>query len=151
MPLHKMVEHSEQNLLRILHYPPLGLGSDAQRITADGAVRAAAHEDINLITLLPAATYPGLQVKTKDGEWIWADMNVPKDAIIVNAGDMLQEASGGYFKSTTHRVVNPTGLGATVSRYSMPMFIHPRPDVRLSDKYTAGEYLDERLKELGLK
>lgn len=143
-PLSEMAFNSPQTLLRILHYPPI-------KEDPDGAVRAAAHEDINLITLLPAATYPGLQVKTKDGEWIFADMHVPDDAIIVNAGDMLQEASGGYFKSTTHRVVNPTGFGATISRYSMPMFIHPHSDVRLSDKYTAGEYLDERLKELGLK
>lgn len=143
-PLDQMAENSPQTLLRVLHYPPIG--SDV-----DGAVRAAAHEDINLITLLPAATYPGLQVKSKYDEWIFADMEVPEDAIIVNAGDMLQEASGGYFKSTTHRVVNPTGYGATISRYSMPMFIHPHSDVRLSDKYTAGEYLDERLRELGLK
>ncbi len=145
IPLNEMAENSPQTLLRVLHYPPI-FGQDN-----DGAVRAAAHEDINLITLLPAATYPGLQVKTADGKWIFADMHVPDDAIIVNAGDMLQEASGGYFKSTTHRVVNPTGHGATISRYSMPMFIHPHSDVRLSDKYTAGEYLDERLRELGLK
>jgi isopenicillin N synthase-like dioxygenase len=144
IPLQNMAYKSPQTLLRILHYPPIGDDSD-------GAVRAAAHEDINLITLLPAATYPGLQVKTADGEWVLADMNIPKNAIIVNAGDMLQEASGGYFKSTTHRVVNPTGYGATISRYSMPMFIHPHADVRLSEKYTAGEYLDERLRELGLK
>lgn len=144
VPLTEMADQSPQTLLRILHYPPIGDDSD-------GAVRAAAHEDINLITLLPAATYPGLQVQTKDGEWVFADMHVPDDAIIVNAGDMLQEASGGYFKSTTHRVVNPTGHGATISRYSMPMFIHPHSTVRLSEKYTAGEYLDERLRELGLK
>jgi isopenicillin N synthase-like dioxygenase len=144
VPLHKMAQNSPQTLLRVLHYPPIGDDSD-------GAVRAAAHEDINLITLLPAATYPGLQVKTATGDWIFADQHVPADAIIINAGDMLQEASGGYFKSTTHRVVNPTGHGATVSRYSMPMFIHPHSEVRLSDRYTAGEYLDERLRELGLK
>lgn len=144
VPLQEMAEESPQTLLRILHYPPIGDDED-------GAVRAAAHEDINLITLLPAATYPGLQVKDSEGKWIFADMHVPKDAIIVNAGDMLQEASKGYFKSTTHRVVNPIGPGAAISRYSMPMFIHPHPNVRLSDKYTAGEYLDERLRELGLK
>lgn len=143
-PLAQMSWNSPQTLFRFLHYPPIGQD-------ADGAVRAAAHEDINLITLLPAATYPGLQVKDTDGNWIFADLEVPKNAIIVNAGDMLQEASGGYFKSTTHRVVNPTGLGATISRYSMPMFIHPHSGVRLSEKYTAGEYLDERLRELGLK
>ena len=144
-PLQHMAENSPSTLFRFLHYPPI-FGEDV-----DGAVRAAAHEDINLLTLLPAATYPGLQVKDAKGNWIFADMHVPKNAIIINAGDMLQEASGGYFKSTTHRVVNPTGHGATISRYSMPMFIHPHSDVRLSDKYTAGEYLDERLRELGLK
>lgn len=143
-PLHEMANFSPQTLLRILHYPPI-------TENPDGAVRAAAHEDINLITLLPAATFPGLQVKTKEGHWVFADMHVPEDAIIVNSGDMLQEASGGYFTSTTHRVVNPTGYGATISRYSMPMFIHPHSNVRLSEKYTAGEYLDERLRELGLK
>ncbi len=141
-PLVEMADESPKTLFRILHYPPLG-GED------DGAVRAAAHEDINLITLLPAATFPGLQVLGSDGNWFMADTD--PDSIIVNAGDMLQEASGGYFKSTTHRVVNPTGYGATISRYSMPMFIHPHSNVRLSEKYTAGEYLDERLRELGLK
>jgi isopenicillin N synthase-like dioxygenase len=140
--LRSMAYRSPKTLLRILHYPPL-------EGETDGAVRAAAHEDINLITLLPAATYPGLQVLGADGEWFMADTD--PDSIIINAGDMLQEASGGYFKSTTHRVINPTGVGATVSRYSMPMFVHPHPEVRLSEKYTAEEYLDERLRELGLK
>lgn len=142
-PLHSMAMNSSQTLLRILHYPPLGPDDE------DGAVRAAAHEDINLITLLPAATYPGLQVLGPNGEWFMADTD--PNSIIVNSGDMLQEASGGYFKSTTHRVINPIGEGATISRYSMPIFIHPYPNVRLSEKYTAGEYLDERLRELGLK
>jgi isopenicillin N synthase-like dioxygenase len=142
--LRSMAYQSPKTLLRILHYPPLGLNNDH-----DGAVRAAAHEDINLITLLPAATFPGLQVLGADGEWYMADTD--PDSIIINAGDMLQEASNGYFKSTTHRVVNPTGYGATISRYSMPLFVHPHPEVRLSEKYTAEEYLNERLKELGLK
>jgi isopenicillin N synthase-like dioxygenase len=138
-----MVKNTNQTLLRVLHYPPLNGDHE------EGAVRAAAHEDINLITLLPAATTTGLQVKTKDGEWY--DVPSEKGWVIVNAGDMLQEATSGYYKSTTHRVVNPSGEAAKESRYSMPLFVHPRPEVRLSTRYTAAEYLDERLKELGLK
>jgi isopenicillin N synthase-like dioxygenase len=143
--LHNMAYESEKTLFRILHYPPI----DPFAAQADGAIRAEAHEDINLITLLPAATYPGLQVKGADGEWVMADTD--PNSIIVNVGDMLQELTGGYFKSTTHRVVNPTGLGATISRLSMPLFIHPHPETRLSERYTAKSYLEERLRELGLK
>lgn len=138
-----MISGSEQTLLRVLHYPPLNGDEEP------GAVRAAAHEDINLLTLLPAATTSGLQVLTKEGTWY--DVPGEKGLIIVNAGDMLQEATSGYYKSTTHRVVNPAGEAAKLSRYSLPLFLHPRPDVRLSTRYTAGEYLDQRLKELGLK
>lgn len=141
--LSSMIQNSEQILLRILHYPP---------ITGDeevGAIRAAAHGDINLLTVLPAANASGLQVLKKDGEWL----DVPGDfgCLIVNIGDMLQEASGGYFPSTIHRVINPEGADRTKSRISLPLFLHPRPDVVLSDRYTAGEYLDERLRELGVK
>lgn len=141
--LSSMIKNSEQILLRILHYPP---------ITGDeevGAIRAAAHGDINLLTVLPAANASGLQVLKKDGEWL----DVPGDfgCLIVNIGDMLQEASGGYFPSTIHRVINPEGADRTKSRISLPLFLHPRPDVVLSDRYTAGEYLDERLRELGVK
>lgn len=141
-PLSSMIENSEQTLLRILHYPPLSGDEELD------AIRAAAHEDINLITILPAANEPGLQVKGKDGEWI----DVPSDFgnLIVNIGDMLQEASGHYFPSTTHRVVNPEGTDATKARISLPLFLHPRPDVVLSDNYTADSYLKERLKELGV-
>lgn len=133
---------SPSTLFRILHYPPV-----KNEDLSEGAVRAAAHEDINLITLLPAATQPGLQVKDIEGNW--HEVECDPGSIIVNAGDMLQEYSKGEFKSTTHRVVNPDG--PNVSRYSMPLFIHPDPSTRLSEKYTAGEYLDERLRELGLK
>lgn len=138
--LHHMAKDSENNLLRILHYPPL------QEDIETGAVRAAAHEDINLITLLVAATQPGLQVKDLHGNW--HDVVCEPGSLVVNVGDMLQEASGGLFKSTTHRVVNPSG--ENFSRYSMPLFVHPRPECRLSSRYTADEYLNERLKELGL-
>lgn len=140
--LSNMIKDSEQTLLRVLHYPPLD-GSEEP-----DAIRAAAHEDINLLTILPAANEPGLQVKGKDGNWI----DVPCDFgnLIVNIGDMLQEASGGYFPSTTHRVINPEGADQTRSRISLPLFLHPRPDVVLSDRYTADSYLTERLKELGV-
>jgi len=141
--LSKMVEESQRTLLRILHYPPI------QGDEEPGAIRAAAHEDINLLTVLPAANASGLQVKLKDGSWF----DVPGDfgCIIVNIGDMLQEASGGYFPSTTHRVVNPEGEDKTKSRISLPLFLHPNADVVLSERYTAGSYLDERLRELGVK
>lgn len=140
--LSNMIKNSEQTLLRVLHYPPLD-GSEEP-----DAIRAAAHEDINLLTILPAANEPGLQVKGKDGSWI----DVPCDFgnLIVNIGDMLQEASGGYFPSTTHRVINPEGSDQTRARISLPLFLHPRPNVVLSDRYTAGSYLTERLKELGV-
>jgi isopenicillin N synthase-like dioxygenase len=142
IPLPDMIAKSQQTLLRILHYPPM------KRDEEMGAIRAAAHEDINLITLLPAANEPGLQVLTKEGEWI----DVPSDfgSIIINIGDMLQEASGGYFPSTSHRVINPEGTDRTKSRISLPLFLHPNPEVVLSDRYTADSYLKERLRELGL-
>lgn len=141
-PLSDMIKDSDQTLLRVLHYPPLQGNEEVD------AIRAAAHEDINLITILPAANEPGLQVKAKDGSWL----DVPCDFgnLIVNIGDMLQEASGHYFPSTTHRVVNPDGTDMTKSRISLPLFLHPRPDVVLSDKHTAHSYLQERLKELGV-
>lgn len=141
-PLSNMINNSEQTLLRVLHYPPL-TGSEEP-----DAIRAAAHEDINLLTILPAANEPGLQVQGSDDSWI----DVPCDFgnLIVNIGDMLQEASGGYFPSTTHRVINPEGSDQTRSRISLPLFLHPRPDVVLSDRHTADSYLKERLRELGV-
>lgn len=142
IPLPDMIAQSQKTLLRILHYPPMK-GDEEM-----GAIRAAAHEDINLITLLPAANEPGLQVLTKEGEWI----DVPSDfgSIIINIGDMLQEASGGYFPSTSHRVINPQGTDKTKSRISLPLFLHPNPQVVLSERYTADSYLMERLRELGV-
>lgn len=141
-PLSSMITDSEQTLLRILHYPPL------QGNEEPDAIRAAAHEDINLITILPAANEPGLQVKAKDGNWL--DVPCEFGNLIVNIGDMLQEASGHYFPSTTHRVINPVGTDTTKARISLPLFLHPRPNVVLSDSYTAESYLQERLRELGV-
>lgn len=143
MPLSKMIEGSGQTLLRVLHYPPLRGDEEP------GAVRAAAHGDINLLTLLPAATQAGLQVLGKNDQWF----DVPCDfgMLIVNIGDMLNEASRGYYPSTIHRVLNPTGAEASKSRVSLPLFLHPRPDVVLSERHTAESYLSERLIELGAK
>ena len=140
-PLSNMIKGSTQSLLRVLHYPPID-DDDVE----PGAIRAGAHEDINLITLLPSANEPGLQVKARDGSWL----DVPCDFgnLIINIGDMLQEASGGYFPSTTHRVINPDGHDTKKARISLPLFLHPRPDVVLSERYTAGSYLQERLQEL---
>ncbi len=143
MPLHQMIYKSEDTLIRILHYPPLK-GNEEH-----SAVRAAPHEDIDLLTILPAATSPGLQVL--DSQGIWHDISCDYGALVFNAGDMLQMITKGYYKSTTHRVVNPVGKDAKHSRYSLPLFLHPRSEVRLSDTHTAGSYLAERLRELGLK
>ena len=142
-PLSNMIQDSRLTLLRVLRYPPLTGNEPA------GSLRAAAHGDINLLTILPAANEPGLQVQAQDGKWV----DVPGDfgMLIINIGDMLQEASQGYYPSTQHRVVNPTGEGATKSRVSLPLFLHPREDVVLSDRYTAHDYLEERLRELGVK
>jgi isopenicillin N synthase-like dioxygenase len=141
-PLSGMIAGSRATLLRVLHYPPL-TGDEPE-----GALRAAEHADINLLTLLPAANAPGLEVLGRDGAW----HAVPCDpaTLIVNTGDMLEEASAGYFPSTRHRVVNPHGAERGVSRLSLPLFLHPRPEVVLSKRYTAGSYLRERLHELGV-
>lgn len=140
VPLPSMLEGSDHTLLRVLHYPPLR-GDETP-----GAVRAAAHGDINLLTLLPAATAPGLQVLGQEGGW----HDVPCDfgLLIVNIGDMLAEASGGYYPSTVHRVLNPTGDARCEPRISLPLFLHPRRDVVLSERYTVGSYFDERMREL---
>ena len=128
----------DASLLRILHYPPLD-GAES-----GSALRAAAHEDINLITILPVADQPGLQLKNNAGNWI--DISSNRGDLIVNSGDMLQEATSAYYPSTTHRVDNPGGNIENVSRLSIPFFLTPRLDVRLSDRYTSGSYLDERLR-----
>lgn len=141
-------------IVRVIYYPPT-VGAPP------GAVRSAAHEDINLITLLSGATSEGLELLRRDGSWM--PVHVSFDHIVVDAGDMLQNVTNGLFKSTTHRVVNPRD--ASSDRYSMPCFIHPRKDVDLTPmasalartggearypSLTAGEYLDQRLKEIGL-
>lgn len=142
------------SVLRIIHYPPVG--EDAE----PGAVRAAAHEDINLITLLCEASTGGLELLTRDGKW--RSISSLQGQIVADSGDMLQLATNGVIPSTTHRVVNPpTDLNK--SRYSMPFFVHPRPEVLLdpapfvkegeTPKYqakTAHEYLTERLHAIGL-
>lgn len=136
-PLAEMIS-DQSSLLRVLNYPPLD-GSEPAT-----AVRAAAHEDINLITILPAANQPGLEVQDTAGNW----HAVPCDAdtLVVNSGDMLKEATGGYYPSTTHRVVNPGDGIANVARISIPFFLAARSDVVLSDRYSAGTYLAERLR-----
>ncbi len=142
MPLRNMVDLEQNTLLRILHYPPLTMDIDKE------CVRAAPHEDINLITLLPAATAPGLEVMDKHNKWHAVTCN--PNNIVVNVGDMLQMCTQGYYKSTTHRVVNPVDSRENISRFSMPLFLHARKEVRLSDNYTAIEYLHERLREIGI-
>ena len=112
MPLNEMIQNSDQNLLRIIHYPPL-MGEENP-----SAIRAGAHEDINLITLLVAGSESGLQVLSNDGDWV--DVSTSPEYIVVNIGDMLQECSGGHYPSTTHRVINPSIQNT--SRYSMPFF-----------------------------
>jgi len=142
-------------IMRMIHYPPL----DASM--PEGAVRSAAHEDINFITLLVTATADGLEVMDHDGSWIKVEGD--EKAIIVDSGDMMQNLTNGLFRSVTHRVVNPKDSNSR--RYSMPMFVHPRNEVDLTPhpdfvartggkpKYQsikAGDYLQQRLREIGL-
>lgn len=148
----KMVSEGN-SILRLLHYPPIPEGVDPR------CVRAAAHEDINFITLLPAATQSGLQLKDRDGTWL--DIESDFGTLIVDAGDMLSRLTNEVIPSTTHRVINPQD-GTNVSRYSMPFFMHPHPESNLSclasckgagAKYpdiTAHEFLMQRLQEIGL-
>ena len=140
MPLPDMIQGSDHTLLRVLHYPPLS-GEEEP-----GALRAAPHGDINLLTLLPAATEPGLQVLGKDQQW--HDVPCDFNYLIVNIGDMLEEASGHYYPSTVHRVLNPSGDARQRSRISLPLFLHPRREVVLSERHTVGSYFDERIREL---
>lgn len=141
-PLSAMITESKEILFRLLHYPPL------PDDIPPGAVRAAAHEDINLITLLPAATAMGLELLDAEGQW--QSVVCDRGDIVVNVGDMLQLASQGFYRSTTHRVVNPDGPARHQSRLSMPLFLHPRPEVVLAEDKTARQYLQERLREIGL-
>ncbi|MEO0622406.1 MAG: 2OG-Fe(II) oxygenase family protein [Pseudomonadota bacterium] len=142
-PLPAMLAGSKQNLLRILHYPALEVPPEP------GAVRAAAHGDINLVTCLLAGSEPGLEAKDTSGTW----HRVPCDPgmMAINAGDMLEMATGGYYPATVHQVVNPPAAEAGKPRFSMPMFLHPRPEVTLKPGTTADDFLTERLREIGLK
>lgn len=146
------------SILRALHYFPLDPNS-----VPDGAVRAAAHGDINLITLLMGASAEGLEVLRRDGKWI--AITPSPDQIIINVGDMLDRLTNHKLKSTIHRVVNPPREKMNTSRYSIPFFMHPRSEMNLTClescvdaehpklyvNMTAGEFLNERLIELGLK
>lgn len=148
--------HHGNSILRPIHYPPIT--SEPQ-----SAVRAGQHEDINLITLLIGASADGLEVLNKKNEWV-AVTALP-DHIVVNVGDMLQRHTNGRLKSTTHRVVNPPREKWGTPRYSIPFFLHPRSEMSLEclpscipagtealwSPITAGEFLDERLAEIGLK
>jgi len=135
------------SVLRFLHYPPVAQA-------AAGAIRAAAHEDINTITLLLGAEEAGLQLLTRAGEWL--AVVPPPGALVVNVGDMLERLTGGVLRSTTHRVVNPVGAAAARSRYSMPFFLHFRPDYLIEPMQgdeppiTANDFLLQRLREIGL-
>jgi len=142
------------SILRLIHYPPVEEERDPS------ALRAAPHEDINLITLLCESTGSGLEIQTREGEWL--PVSAGEGEIVVDAGDMLQNVTNGVLRSTTHRVVNPES--SRERRLSMPFFVHPRPEVSLSPlescvrlvgerhhpDLTAGEYLEQRLREIGL-
>lgn len=147
------------SILRAIHYFPI----ENPETIPDDAVRAGAHEDINLITLLIGASADGLEVLTKDGKWF--PIKAKGEDIVVNVGDMLQRLTNNKLKSTTHRVVNPPRELMKTSRYSVPFFLHPKASMSLAsldsciseeypkqyEDYTAGQYLDERLREIGLK
>jgi isopenicillin N synthase-like dioxygenase len=144
------------SILRAIHYPP---------ITSEpkSAIRAEQHEDINLITLLVGASADGLEILTREGAWV--PVTALPGQIVVNVGDMLQRLTNNRLRSTTHRVVNPPRELWHTSRFSIPFFLHPRGEVSLAcldncidaqhpkayPDATAGEYLDERLREIGLK
>ena len=144
------------SILRAIHYPPI-------TEEPESAIRAEQHEDINLITLLVGASAGGLQLQNKEGKWL--DISPEEDELVVNVGDMLQRLTNNYLKSTTHRVINPPKELWHLPRLSIPFFLHPKPDMDLTcleqcitedrpkaySDMTAGEYLDERLREIGLK
>ena len=141
------------SILRLLHYPPVPEGVNPN------AIRAAAHEDINLITILVAANGAGLQLLDRDGKWL--PVETDPDNLIVDAGDMLARVCNDVIPATTHRVINPEG-GPNESRYSMPFFMHPHSNAVLSclesckgegakhEDITADEFLKQRLREIGL-
>jgi isopenicillin N synthase-like dioxygenase len=147
------------SILRPIHYFPIA----DPRAVPDDAVRAAEHGDINLITLLMGASADGLQVLRRDGKWI--PITALPDQLVVNVGDMLERLTNKKLKSTIHRVVNPPREVMNVPRYSIPFFMHPRSEMSLAAldscvdesnpkqwaDITAGEFLDQRLREIGLK
>ncbi|RZK41461.1 MAG: isopenicillin N synthase family oxygenase [Pedobacter sp.] len=151
--------HNGNSILRGIHYFPI----ENPEALPDDAVRAGAHEDINLITLLIGASADGLEVLTRSNEWL--PIKAHHTDIVVNVGDMLQRLTNNKLKSTTHRVVNPPVELMKTSRFSVPFFLHPRMEMDLTSlpstidadnpkvysDMTAGEYLDERLREIGLK
>ena len=145
------------SVMRLLRYPPL------EGEEAEGAIRAAAHGDINTITLLLGAEEAGLELLTRQGDWKAVD--VPEGALVINVGDMLDRLTNGKLRSTTHRVVNPRGQAAYRARYSMPFFLHFRPDYMIEtlpscidpqapDDHPAPisshEFLLQRLREINL-
>jgi len=144
------------SILRAIHYPPISSEPAS-------AIRAEQHEDINLITLLVGASAGGLQLQNSEGEWL--EIVPENDEIVINVGDMLQRLTNNYLKSTTHRVVNPPRDQWHKPRLSIPFFLHPRPEMSLNvldscvsadnpqhyEPITAGGYLDQRLREIGLK
>lgn len=147
------------SILRVAHYFPI---EDPSSLPT-GAVRAAAHGDINLITLLVGASADGLELLSRNGDWM--PVRVDADTIVVNVGDMLERLTNGYLPSTIHRVVNPPPEKLQEARLSMPFFMHPQASMDLSvldccvddahpKKYsdtTAGAFLEQRLREIGLK
>ena len=149
--------HNGNSILRTLHYFPI------TGALPEDAVRAGAHEDINLITLLIGASADGLELLTRENKWF--PVKAYGDDLVVNVGDMLQRLTNNKLKSTTHRVVNPPGELMKYSRYSVPFFLHPISGMDLTclpscidghhpkqyGDITAGDYLDERLREIGLK
>ena len=143
------------SILRLLHYPP------QENPPPQGTVRAGAHEDINVITLLLGAEEAGLQALHRSGEWL--NVNPPAGSLVINCGDMLQRLTGGVLPSTTHRVLNPAPERAKFPRYSTPFFLHFNQDVliealpqcldeggKAEAPITAQDYLMERLREIGL-
>lgn len=148
--------HLGNSILRAIHYPPI-------LHEPKSAIRAEQHEDINLITLLVGASADGLEILSKDNEWL--AVKAGPGEIVVNVGDMLQRLTNDRLKSTTHRVVNPPRELWHTSRFSIPFFLHPKSNMSLAclssciddkhpklyEDYTAGQYLDERLREIGLK
>ena len=151
--------HNGNSILRPIHYFPI----ENPEEVPDDAVRAAEHGDINLITLLMGASADGLQVLRRDGKWI--PITALPEQLVVNVGDMLERLTNKKLKSTIHRVVNPPKDQMKTSRFSIPFFMHPRSEMDLTcldgcvdannpkefEDTTAGEFLNQRLAEIGLK